>query len=1089
MQVRRVRRDVVVLQLVDARRDVIVTNIVRLRVAEVTVRRIRQVHDRLIVAIRQALDIRRERLVDRTIRRRLVFRIDGKCCFVDFKVTLCLDDFVVDTCTILKADIFHVDSIFIRIWISICCRTTGLILSIAAARLDGKVTGALIELIVIDNSLACCAFLRAGERCSEFPVVDGCVAIGLTAAAVDVDLASENLDGAAILCGCIGVAARCALSCQVIVVRSGFDVVNSIIMVCSCFIAARTRCGLCPAFARERAAAIIVVGYVAFVEGICIFVDVMLFVILSGKGCLSGGRDISILQFFAVVFTVDFRHIVGSDIDGRLYLEDVLVLIVSCQVRIARCAPLRVCATVEVRAERIGIWRVGIDLPVAALAGRDGFLCRSQVLEGTICAACVDDNGIVIRRLSNQCTIIMGVIQYDCAALTRRRQVDLFMSRDTIDIDVARSLDIDALGISRDAVADCDVLARDADAFVRVDNTRVVLTAANCDIASVDLDILQGNRVTDVTSNVDFRIAGIDDEARMLQVLFLDETFDCLGTLHDIVPVGRRTEANRDHRARVVRLCFRMASPLRIAVIPLDVVVVNGRAIVVGEFRAFAIIGHAFWASDPIISVRILSVNRVVFVATATATDDQLILFWRAGQRVLKSRRDRSEIRIARLVRAIRRALSHCLGTGPSNRLPCQIRGKGALLIASQLIIGQDFSSPPICIPIYAARILADDLIIIRFDEVLPAFQTGRYPLIGVAGVDCAGDGNCTACAITLLRVKRQRTAVQADSHVAVEVDCAAIRRDFAVARLALIAEIRADRAGLNRRAAARRERTAIRRDIGVDEDGTEAIAIRIRMEVDIQRTRSRLDFRVDRDIALCLKRQGRICAARLIDGRIQCDGRDLIGIRCLYRNSRALIQQGVDGIAVDPCGLIAAGRARRIIAAAIVSLVILIALDSFTVSRSRARVRDDDLKRVEQPLACFAGLACCVDVDVIADLEIVAGGLDEAAVYCADCMERRSVLDVGLCADSLDRACTLPGLHAGCIKRAVQLDNAVIAAVQKDLTLLVLTQGLCLHRARVVDDRAHDIAGTPCRHDEIAAICLERTAVECLCLEVHRQR
>ena len=97
--------------------------------------------------------------------------------------------------------------------------------------------------------------------------------------------------------------------------------------------------------------------------------------------------------------------------------------------------------------------------------------------------------------------------------------------------------------------------------------------------------------------------------------------------------------------------------------------------------------------------------------------------------------------------------------------------------------------------------------------------------------------------------------------------------------------------------------------------------------------------------------------------------------------------------------------------------------------------------------------------------------------------MERRSVLDVGLCADSLDRACTLPGLHAGCINRAAELDNAIIAAVQKDLTLLVLTQGLCFHRARVVDDRAHDIAGTPCRHDEIAAICLERTAVECLCL------
>ena len=138
----------------------------------------------------------------------------------------------------------------------------------------------------------------------------------------------------------------------------------------------------------------------------------------------------------------------------------------------------------------------------------------------------------------------MGVIQYDCAALTRRGQVDILMSRDTIDIDVARSLDIDALGVSRDAVADCDVLARDADAIVSVDNARVVSAAANRDIASVDLDILQGNRVTDITSNVDFRIAGIDDEARMLQVLFLDETTDCPGTLFDIIPVGRRTEAN-----------------------------------------------------------------------------------------------------------------------------------------------------------------------------------------------------------------------------------------------------------------------------------------------------------------------------------------------------------------------------------------------------------------------------------------------------------------------------------------------------------------------------------------------------------------
>ena len=82
MQVRRIRLDVVVLQRVDARRDVIVTNIVRLRVTEVTVRRIRQVHDRLIVAIDQTLDIRRECLVDMAVRRHLILRVDGERCLL-----------------------------------------------------------------------------------------------------------------------------------------------------------------------------------------------------------------------------------------------------------------------------------------------------------------------------------------------------------------------------------------------------------------------------------------------------------------------------------------------------------------------------------------------------------------------------------------------------------------------------------------------------------------------------------------------------------------------------------------------------------------------------------------------------------------------------------------------------------------------------------------------------------------------------------------------------------------------------------------------------------------------------------------------
>ena len=447
--------------------------------------------------------------------------MDCQISLIDGQIALRVDDFVVDTCITHEADIFHIDGIHIRIFVGISRRTSSLVVSIETAGLDGQVIRAIIQLIAIDNRLARHAFLFTGERCGERPVVDGRIAIGLVAAAVDVDLASEDFDGAAILCSGIFIAACFTFVRQVVAVRSSFDVVNRLVIGFTdrCFIAARTRCGLCPAFARERAAAIVVVGYVAFVEGIRIVVDVMLFIILSGKGCLSGGRDIVIRQFFAV----DFRHVVSGDIDGRLYLEDVLVAIVlTCRIRSARRTPLCVRAAVEVRAELIGIWRVGIDLPVAARTGLDGRdVCRGQVLERTACTLHIDDNSIVVLRIGVQRTVIMLFVQYDRAI--RRGQVDVFMRRDAIDMDVARSLDVDAFSIRCNAVADCDVLARDADTFVRVNNARVVDAAADCDIASVDLDILQGNRVTDVTSNVDFRIAGIDDESRMRQILFLDK--------------------------------------------------------------------------------------------------------------------------------------------------------------------------------------------------------------------------------------------------------------------------------------------------------------------------------------------------------------------------------------------------------------------------------------------------------------------------------------------------------------------------------------------------------------------------------------
>ena len=384
--------------------------------------------------------------IDITVRCREAFRMDCQISLIDGQIAPRVDDFVVDTCITHEADIFHIDGIRIRIFVGISRRTSSLVVSIETAGLDGKVTGTLVELIVIDNGVGVTryAFLFTGERCGERPVVDGRIAVGLLAAAIDVDLASEDFDGAAILCSGIFIAACVTFVRQLVVVRSSFDVVNRIVLrfTVRCFIAARTRCGLCPAFARERAAAMVVAGYVAFVEGIRIFVDVMLFIILSGKGCLSGGRDIVIRQFL----TVDFRHVVSGDIDGRLYLEDVLVAVVlTCH--IARRAPLCVRVAVEVRAELIGIWRVGIDLPVAARTGLDGILCLRRIrciMEGTICTACIDNDGIICIRRGNQCATALGIIrQSDCASAIRigRDQTNLIAILDAMDRDIVRRFD------------------------------------------------------------------------------------------------------------------------------------------------------------------------------------------------------------------------------------------------------------------------------------------------------------------------------------------------------------------------------------------------------------------------------------------------------------------------------------------------------------------------------------------------------------------------------------------------------------------------------------------------------------------------
>ena len=312
-------------------------------------------------------------------------------------------------------------------------------------------------------------------------------------------------------------------------------------------------------------------------------------------------------------------------------------------------------------------------------------------------------------------------------------------------------------------------------------------------------------------------------------------------------------------------------------------------------------------------------------------------------------------------------------------------------------------------------------------------------------------------CHIAARRIDAQSTAIQLETRLILDIDCATCRFNNTLRLTLLRTAKESSTIGTGSQGAATRS------DVSIDVDTAFLVAIQVCIQDNIQRARC-IDIRIDIDVTLRFQSKGIAPCCRLIDlqCRIQCDISSAV-ISIYGLNLNIVTLQYID-------------NRRRLDVRCAVSILII-----FTLNFGTSRIIDNNIRRVEQPLACFAGLAGCVDVDVIADLEVVAGGLDEAAVYCAGCMERRSVFDMGLCADCLDRACTLPGLHAGCINRAAELDNAVIAAVQEDLALLVLSEGLRFHRTRIVDDRAHDIAGTPCRHDEIAAICLEHAAVECL--------
>ena len=90
-----------------------------------------------------------------------------------------------------------------------------------------------------------------------------------------------------------------------------------------------------------------------------------------------------------------------------------------------------------------------------------------------------------------------------------------------------------------------------------------------------------------------------------------------------------------------------------------------------------------------------------------------------------------------------------------------------------------------------------------------------------------------------------------------------------------------------------------------------------------------------------------------------------------------------------------------------------------------------------------FSVDAFSVDIEVIPQVQHVAGGLDLAAVDGAASQEIGSIIDDSFLADDFDAACALACFFAGGVEGAADFDLAAFAAVEQNLALVVRVQGL----------------------------------------------
>ena len=534
--------------------------------------------------------------------------------------------------------------------------------SICTTIADGILDTRRIKFIIIGKALTFCTRFSIDVLILERSIAIGlrCTAVQDNGTAIDCQLTFVKC------CNTVAFQALKRLILDIDVINSKLTIISLTIAICT-----RSRCGL-TSTGQLVAAAIAIHDAAAFgdfLESVRVARDIV-------RGAIFADEFSFFLSCQVNGFTIDLGLVVSRNGQSRLRLEDVLVRIFRLSIRVEAVAALRTGVpasrrlAVEIRAERVAVWRCGVDFPVAAFAGLDGFLCRGQVLEGTICTACIDDNGITCRGIRLQQAIVRAMrAERNRTIIACAGQMDLILSRDATYRQITISRHIDMTRICRDTVANRYILARNINVVINIDNTRErrarsTRAAADIDIASIfNREILQGDGMTNIAPEIDIAAIAVDDKTGMCKIFFLYKALRRTCSLTDIIPFRCRTKANRYIRTGVVWLHFRIASQGRLTAVPVCVVVLKRFAAVLRKFRTRTTIGQAFRTRYPIVAIPVRGIYRIILIAAAPAADEQRILLTLADKRVFKCRRDGRKIRITRI--GTRAACRKSLGSRP----------------------------------------------------------------------------------------------------------------------------------------------------------------------------------------------------------------------------------------------------------------------------------------------------------------------------------------------------------------------------------------------------------------------------------------